>query len=158
MAWNRSLLCGRRQSRWTIERDRERKEWKKKENKARESGSLQLPDRAVIADARNRRNPHLWNEYTGPAIPFNCGWTSGHSNINGRLFWNESMCRFYVQSRNISKNFRQYLKTKSNARNYRLNERNSISMLLYIRRMQFKKSCFKYTKYNSQEKFLTIFS
>lgn len=32
MAWNRSLLCGKRQGGWTTTRDREKKERKKKES------------------------------------------------------------------------------------------------------------------------------
>lgn len=82
-------------SRWMDHNEGQRKKGKKKEREwVWETSSLQLPDRAVFADARNRRNPHLWNEYTGPAIPPNCGWTQGHSSINGRLFWNDPMCRY----------------------------------------------------------------
>lgn len=117
MPWNRSLLCGRRQGGWTTMKDRERKERKKKENVVWDSSSLQLPDRAVFADARNRRNLHLWNEYTGPTIPPHCGWTWGHSSVNGRLFWNDIMYRYNDHTIKISTNIWQCNKNVTRNKN-----------------------------------------
>lgn len=117
MPWNRSLLCGRRQGGWTTMKDREKRNEKKKENVVWDSSSLQLPDRAVFADARNRRNPHLWNEYTGPTIPPHCGWTWGHSSDNGRLFWNDIMYRYNDHTIKISTNIWQCNKNVTRNKN-----------------------------------------
>lgn len=61
--------------------------WKKgKGRRAWESGGLQLADRAVFVDARNRRNPHLWNEHTGPATSHvTVGEPRGPSSIDRRF-------------------------------------------------------------------------
>ncbi|KAK1126894.1 hypothetical protein K0M31_004515 [Melipona bicolor] len=61
--------------------------WKKgKGRRAWESGGLQLADRAVFVDARNRRNPHLWNEHTGPATSHVAvDEPRGPSSIDGRF-------------------------------------------------------------------------
>ena len=61
--------------------------WKKgKGRRAWESGGLQLADRAVFVDARNRRNPHLWNEHTGPATSHVAvGEPRGPSSIDRRF-------------------------------------------------------------------------
>lgn len=117
MPWNRSLLCGRRQGGWTTMKDREKRNEKKKENVVWDSSSLQLPDRAVFADARNRRNLHLWNEYTGPTIPPHCGWTWGHSSDNGRLFWNDIMYRYNDHTIKISTNIWQCNKNVTRNKN-----------------------------------------
>ncbi|KAK9305451.1 hypothetical protein QLX08_003568 [Tetragonisca angustula] len=62
--------------------------WKKGKGRRRawESGGLQLADRAVFVDARNQRNPHLWNEHTGPATSHVAvGEPRRPSSIDGRF-------------------------------------------------------------------------